>query len=603
MKKIELLAPAKNLEYGIMAIKCGADAVYIGADKFGARNLASNSLEDLKLLVDFAHRYFAKVYVTINTVLNDDEIAEAEELINMLYKIGIDAIIVQDMGILELNLPPIPLFASTQTHNTSAEKVRFLEKVGFKRVILARELSLARIQEIKSNTDVDLESFIHGSLCVSYSGQCYMSYAIGGRSGNRGECAQPCRKSYSLIDEAGKAIVKNKYLLSLKDLNLSNSIEEMIDAGITSFKIEGRLKDINYIKNVVSFYRQEIDKTLERKGLVKSSSGKSYTNFTSCLDKTFNRGYCEYFINERKQKIASVDSPKWIGEPIGKIKSVEQDFFELDNELKINKRDGISFFDENGNLTGTAINKAEDRKIYPNSISSIKPGLNIFRNLDYEFIKSIKSSSIERKIIVNFDLSQKDNGLILKAIDEDLNEAEISIIIPHEIARDKHLAINNIKKQFSKLGDTEFELSELEINTTNVYFIPVSVLNDMRRRVIDTLTETRKANYKRDFYSIKRNEFPYPEKSLDYRGNVLNTHAYNFYKRHGVEMIEPAAESGFKMNNKAVMTTKYCLKHQYGMCEKFCEKQKSIKLYLVDEKNKKYKLNFDCKECEMNIIF
>ncbi|MEQ8225541.1 MAG: peptidase U32 family protein, partial [Candidatus Eremiobacterota bacterium] len=352
MKKIELLSPAKDLECGMAAIKCGADAIYIGAERFGARVSAGNSPEDIKELVSFAHRYFARVYVTLNTILTDKETGQAKELMEKLYETGVDAFIIQDMGFLEMDLPPVPLFASTQCHNNSAEKIRFLEQVGFKRAILARELSLKEIKYIREKTEIELEFFVHGALCVCYSGQCYLSYAIGGRSGNRGDCAQPCRKIYSLVDESGNFIIKDKYLLSLKDLNLSGYIRELVDAGINSFKIEGRLKDINYVKNIVSFYRQKIDLA----GYKKTSSGNISINFTPDPEKTFNRGYTDYFFNGRRKDITSFNTPKSTGKSCGKILKCDKNSFYLTyHSLKAG--DGICFFDDTSILRGTSVKK------------------------------------------------------------------------------------------------------------------------------------------------------------------------------------------------------------------------------------------------------
>jgi len=305
MKKLELLSPAKDLDCSIAAINCGADAVYIGAPKYGARIAVGNSIEDITALVNYAHKFRAKVYVTVNTILYEEELEEVQKLIHQLYEISVDAIIIQDMGILEMDLPPIPLFASTQAHNYSVDKIKFLEQTGIQRIILARELSLKQIKEIRNNTQVDLEFFIHGALCVCFSGQCYFSYVTTGRSANRGECSQPCRMLYSLEDAEGNTILRDKYLLSLKDLNLSAHLRELIDAGITSFKIEGRLKDISYVRNVTAFYRQKLDEIIASdNSLSKSSCGKVYSGFTPDINKTFNRGYTDYFISGRKKEIA-----------------------------------------------------------------------------------------------------------------------------------------------------------------------------------------------------------------------------------------------------------------------------------------------------------
>ncbi|EKE03864.1 MAG: hypothetical protein ACD_20C00135G0003 [uncultured bacterium] len=604
MKKIELLAPAKDLESATAAIKCGADAVYIGASKFGARSSVGNSLEDIEKLISFAHQYRAKVYITINTILSDNEILEAEKLINKLYNIGADAIIIQDMGLLELDLPPIPIFASTQMHNNNWQKLEFLEKVGFQRAILARELSLREIKEIKSKTNIDLECFIHGSLCVSYSGQCYLSYAIGGRSGNRGECAQPCRKPYSLLDSSGNAIAKDKYLLSLKDLNLSDHIEDLIKAGVASFKIEGRLKDIHYIKNIVSFYRQEIDKALLKLNLDKTSSGKSTINFIPDPYKSFNRGFCDYFLNGRHKDITSFNTPKSLGEPLGKVISVNKNSFTINNKTKFNNGDGICFFDENNTLQGTNINQVENGQIYPNNIKFIQKGTFIYRNFDQDFIKKLDSANIERKISVEMWLHEENDKITLYAIDEDGVEVRQQLNIEKEIANNKEKSLDNIRKQLLKLGETEFVCTDLDINLENIYFIPVKTLNELRRNAIEQLKLNRMQQYPRETYKIEKNNIPYMTKELSYEANVLNKSAINFYKRHGVEKISPAAESGVDMQGQKVMTTKHCLRYEFNLCPKENPKVKTKEpLYLIDNHNKKYTLNFNCKDCEMEILF
>jgi putative protease len=604
LPKVELLSPAKNLECGIAAINCGADAVYIGAHKFGARSTVGNSLADIEKLILYAHKYWAKVYVTVNTILNDKEILEAEKLIKQLYEIGTDAVIVQDMGLLELDLPPIPLFASTQTHNNTWQKVEFLEKAGFQRVILARELSLPQIKEIKSKTNIDLECFIHGALCVSYSGQCYLSYAIGGRSGNRGECAQPCRKLYSLSDSSGKIIAKDKYLLSLKDLNLTKYLEELIDNGVSSFKIEGRLKDINYIKNTVSFYREKIDQILEKKNIDKSSSGKSFINFTPDPYKTFNRGFTDYFLNGRKKEIISIDTPKSKGEFIGKVTGIDKNSFTVDTKIKLHNGDGICFFDSNNTLQGTTVNKAENNQIYPNDISLIKQNMLVYRNLDHEFLKNLNNADIKRKISVKLRFYQENDEFILHVIDEDRIKAEQKLKIEAEIADNQEMALNNIKKQLSKLGETEFICKDVKVELENIYFIQIKQLNDLRRSTIELLIQNRLEKYPRQIYKIEKNNFPYPEKHMDYRANVLNKKAEDFYKRHGVIDIQPAAESGIDLHGKRVMITKHCLKYQFNLCSKNGSKNRiSEPLYLIDQHNRKYPLNFNCKNCEMEILF
>ena len=405
VQKVELLAPAKDKKTAITAINSGCDAIYIGASNFGARKKVPNSLEDIKEIVDYAHKFYVKVHVTVNTILTDDEILKAKELIQKLYDIGVDAIIVQDMGIFKLaidnKLPPIALHASTQCDNRDLEKVKFFDDMGVSRVILARELSLEKIKEICANTNAEIETFIHGALCVSYSGQCYFSHYIGGRSANRGECAQACRKKYTLVDENGNIIAKDKYLLSMKDFNASRHLESLIDAGVKSFKIEGRLKDENYVKNVVAYYRQEIDKLAS-----KTSSGRVFLDFEPDVKKSFNRGFTDYFLDGRK-RCFNFESPKSLGEKLGKITKVGKDYFEIARMdckmaggqagIKINSQDGLYF---NGN--GCLVNKVEGKKIYPNKMDGIAVGLDVYRNFDSKFEKQLESSKIKRQIGVKF---------------------------------------------------------------------------------------------------------------------------------------------------------------------------------------------------------
>lgn len=364
-RRIELLAPAKDAATAITAIQCGADAVYMGAQRFGAREAAYNTVESIKQVADFAHQYYAKVYVTLNTLLKDDELAPAEMMIRQLEKIGIDGLIIQDAGLLELDLLDLPIIASTQMNNDTPEKVRFLQDVGFSRAILARELTLEQIRQIRKATTIELECFIHGALCVGASGQCYMSYAIGGRSGNRGQCAQPCRRIYSVKDQDGKIIAKDRHLLSLKDLNLSEHLEELIDTGVDAFKIEGRLKDAAYVANITSFYRRRLDEIIAKKKLKRASSGTAKIDFEPNPEKTFNRGFTDYGITGNKANLGSIDTPKSMGEFVGTVTETGKDYFVIDGEQELHNADGFCFFDRQKNLAGTVINRVEGRKIYP----------------------------------------------------------------------------------------------------------------------------------------------------------------------------------------------------------------------------------------------
>lgn len=583
---IELLAPAKDKICAKAAIDYGADAVYMGASEFGARKNAPNSLEDIKEIVEYAHKFNVKIYIALNTILNDCELEKAKELIKKLSNIGVDAIIIQDMGLLEAAQEAnLPAHASTQCDNRTVEKVKFLENVGFSRAILARELSIEQIKEIKNQTKIELETFIHGALCVSYSGQCYMSYAIGGRSANRGECAQPCRKKYSLVDEDGNFIAKDKYLLCLKDFNTSKYIKELADVGVTSFKIEGRLKDVNYVKNVVAYYRKLIDEL----GLNKTSSGKILFDFEPDLEKSFNRGFTDYFLKKRN-KCFSFDSPKSRGEYIGKVKKTGKDFFEIDAPL--NPQDGLCFLKDE-ELLGCLVNKAEKNKIYPNKMDGISIGTEIYRNFDSEFEKKLKNSKTCRKIGVNIEFKQ---GKI-KAIDEDGNSVEIEYSF-EEFAQNEEKMAENILTQLKKAGESDFLVTDIKIKASKLPFLPISKLNELRRELFKNLIDERLKNYKKlNTHTQSERQVSFPKSEIDYRGNILNKKAKEFYENFGCKVLEPALESGISKIGKTVMTTKHCLKYAFNLCKSH------KKLFLVDEKNKKYELRFNCEKCEMEIIF
>ena len=603
MKEIELLSPAKNAETGKAAVDCGADAVYIGASKFGARAAAGNDLTEIEKLIAYAHKFYARVYVTVNTVLYDDELEDAGELISQIYKTGADAIIIQDMALLEMDLPPIPIFASTQANNYSLDRIKFLEQVGIKRVILARELSLNQIKEIRKNTSLELETFIHGALCVSLSGQCYLSEAICGRSANRGECSQPCRSTYDLIDSSGKIIIKDKHLLSLKDLNLSLHISDLIDAGITSFKIEGRLKDIDYVKNITAFYRKKIDEILAgKKDFVKSSGGTVNISFTPDPEKTFNRGYSTYFLNSSVKNLSSYNTSKSIGEYLGTVKKVYDNYFELDLNKKIANGDGICFVDSNDRFTGTNINKTELSKIFPAEINNIKTGVKIFRNFDKDFHDEIIKSKVIRKINAAIELKETDAAVVVTAKDGDNNIISFKVDINKTPAQNEGNMFQTLIKQFKKSGDSIFNVSDVKIELLRNYFIPVGKINDIRRTALSLLEKERIKNFPRAKWEIGKNNLQFPVRKLDYTFNVTNEKAQEFYLRHGVEEIKPGFELEDDRKEKVVMKTKYCIKRELSICPNEDGKKTKYKhpLYLVNNKNK-YKLEFDCKECFMKL--
>lgn len=610
MQELELLCPAKDLESGKLAINYGADAVYIGAGKFGARASAGNPVSDIEELCRYAHQFRAKVFVTLNTILYDHEIAEAHSLIWELYHAGADALIIQDMGILELDLPPMPIFASTQTHNFDLKKIKFLEDVGISRIILARELSVDEIRKIRSQTHLGLEAFIHGALCVSFSGQCYFSHATTGRSANRGECAQACRMPFDLVDGTGATILKNRHLLSLKDFQASKHLAGLIEAGITSFKIEGRLKDKNYIINNTAYYRQLLDSYMSGNSTYcKASSGKTHFSFVPDPEKSFNRGFTDYFLGQRKPAMASFETPKSKGKLIGKVKTIGRDFFMLDANVEIANGDGLCFIDKNGDLEGFNVNRFENDKIYPSTMRELSAGVNIYRNFDKKFSKELETNRDKRKISIRFVFSETRDGFNLKAIDEDGNEISLSESCEKIPATNPDRALDAIQSQLKKSGDTIFEVSDVEIDLTSDYFIPTSFLNNFRRSTLTLLEEKRLQNYKREERIVQSNEVPYPEDKIDHKTNVSNDLAKTFYARHGVQNIEEAFELLPKIEfaGKTIMTTRYCIKFELGVCpHKQDASTQSLHfkepLFLHD-KQRSYKLEFDCKACLMKVVY
>mgnify|MGYP002894063714 FL=1 len=616
-RKIELLAPAKNLECGIEAVNHGADAVYIGAPKFGARAAAVNSLEDIAALVAYAHLYNVRIYVTVNTILKEEELAETEKMIWELYRIGVDALIVQDMGITRLNLPPIPLHGSTQMDNRTPEKVRFLADAGFRQVVLARELSLQEIRRIhEACPETPLEVFVHGALCVSYSGQCYVSQACFGRSANRGECAQFCRLPFSLVDADGKTIVRDKHLLSLKDLNQSEVLEDLLDAGASSLKIEGRLKDVSYVKNVTAAYRSKLDAIFaRRKEYVRASSGTCRFDFTPRLDKSFSRGFTHYFLQGRDREISSFDTPKSLGEEMGTMKEQRGNYLTVAGVKPFHNGDGVCFLDEQGRLQGFRINRVDGNKLYPaGDVPRIKPRTRLFRNFDQEFERILARKSAERKIGVGWELADTSSGFALTVADEDGNRITLSFPYPKELARTPQP--ENLRTQLGKLGNTPFEVMPLggtdspsattapaiAINLSQNWFIPASVIADWRRQAIDKLTAARRITYRRELHVWKPTRHRFPATSLTYLGNVMNTAARSFYQAHGVASVEPAYEKQ-AVPEAVLMFCKHCLRYSMGWCPTHQKGHSPYRepYYLVGTDGKRFRLTFDCKNCQMKV--
>ena len=603
-RKIELLAPAKNLECGMEAVNHGADAVYIGAPKFGARAMATNSLEDIHRLTEYAHLYNVRIYVTVNTILKDEELLETEQMIWALYRMGVDALIVQDMGITCLNLPPIPLHASTQMDNRTVEKVRFLAEAGFRQIVLARELSLEEITAIhRACPEVPLEVFVHGALCVSYSGQCYISQACFGRSANRGECAQFCRLPFSLVDADGKTIVRDKHLLSLKDMNQSDRLEQLLDAGATSLKIEGRLKDVGYVKNVTAAYRQRLDAIFaRRKEYVRASSGTSHFHFRPQLDKSFNRGFTHYFLDGRIADIGSPDSPKSLGETMGTLKEQRGGWLSVSGVKPFHNGDGVCFLDEQGHLQGFRVNRVEGNKLFPaGNIPRIKPHTLLYRNQDQEFDRLLARQSAERKIGVNWQLTENAFGFSLALADEDGNRAVKAFAYPKELARTPQT--DNLRAQLAKLGNTPYEeTTPAVISLSADWFLPASVVTEWRRLLVELLTRLRSINYRQELAVWQSTHHAFPASSLTYLGNVMNSSAHRFYIVHGVKNMAPAYERQ-AVSGAALMFCRHCLRYSMGWCPVHHKVHSPYRepYFLVSSDGRRFRLEFDCKHCQMKV--
>ncbi len=602
--RLELLAPAKNAAFGKEAVNHGADALYVGAPAFGARAAATNTVEDLDELVAYAHLYGAKVFATVNTLLFDNELEAAVKMIHRLYDIGVDALIIQDMGLLECNLPPIELHASTQCHNASIERIKFLEQAGFSRVVLAREVSLEQMKQIRAATSVDLEAFVHGALCVSYSGQCYMSQYLNGRSGNRGCCSQPCRSSYDLYDGSGRILIKDRHLLSLRDFNASQHLCSMIDAGISSFKIEGRLKDLSYVKNVTAYYRQLLDSMMN--GHEPASSGRCIFFFTPDVDRTFNRGYTDYFLSDR-HPMASFETQKARGKYVGKVKSIRGNSLEIAGDEMFANGDGLCFVGADGRLQGFLVNGVNGCLVTPNRMPEIGVGTMLWRNNDQRFEKLLQGKTAERKILVNMCFSATTDGFTLDVTDEDGLSVSSVLAAEHVPSNDSIKAKSLIVKQLSKTGDTPFVVSEVDDSTEGAFFVPASSLNQLRRDALTALADLRMKHFHPVDKPLVHADTPYFVENLDYRANVVNAKADEFYKHHGVKNIERGVEQTLDYGGKALMTTKYCLRYELGCCLKGkCKIKPKISLKASDvlvlrNNNHRFRLEFDCAECLMRI--
>lgn len=605
-REIELLAPAKDAEVAIAAINCGADAVYMGANKFGARSAAGNSIADLKRVADYAHKFNARLYATVNTILYDSELKDVERLIGDLYRIGVDALIVQDMSILRMDIPPIALHSSTQCDLRTPEKARFLSEVGFSQLVMARELTLSEIQAIHNATDAKLEAFVYGALCVSYSGRCQISEAMLGRSANRGECAQVCRMNFDLIDEFGKPIVKNRHLLSLRDLNQSDRLVEMIQAGVSSFKIEGRLKDASYVKNAVAYFRNKIDKIIATNSELycRSSNGTSSSNFNPALEKCFNRTYTHYFLDTRNPKngyeMASTLTPKSQGEYIGKLKYKNNRQLAIDTKTPLNNGDGLSFYDGK-EFTGFRVNRVEKGRISILSDVYIPDRAAIYRTYNKMHDDEIRRAVNERKIAVNMVLRQTDNCLALDAIDERGNQVTASIDLAESLSESKTSQVQRQVETLGKLGNTIYKQNSCEILTSA--FIPLSMLAELRRKTIELLDEAQIINYRSELRRHENITFPYVSEQLLSADNVANQLSKQFYEQHGVKHFEYAIEVNKRsaQEPQPLMHTRYCIRRELGACRK-SSNAKNIpeKIYLRTGKTT-LRVECNCSRCEMKI--
>ena len=605
MRKLELLAPAKDYDTAVDAIDCGADAVYIGAGKFGARHSATNAVEDIARVAEYAHRYGVKVYATLNTLLFDHELEEAREQALALIKAGVDALIVQDMAYWKMNLP-IALHASTQTNCVTAERVRFFEEMGFARAILERSLSKNDIAEIRKATNIELEAFVHGAICVSQSGRCFFSRSTSERSGNRGECSQPCRLEYDLCNDKGETIIKSKHLLSVRDLDLSARLGEMIDLGICSFKIEGRLKDRTYVRNIVSLYRQLLDREIaKRNDVERSSVGRSTIEFEPNASRTFTRGAGEYFFDGKCRGVASFDTPKAMGERIGKVARADRRGIVLDRKHDLTTGDGVCFI-SNGALVGTNVVGVEGDRVQLNRYDGVAVGVELFRNYNRLFSQAVERSRVKRTIAVDLNLKFSKNKITLTATDETGCEGSASIPYSFEEVRDAAKGEEALRRQLSRSGDTMFEVRDIAIE--NLGFVPMSVVGELRREALNNLEISRLSDYEFELHlasfidSTNRWErkAQYPSKVLTPQDNVTNHLAREFYAECGVEEIAEGLDCRPSTAGEQVIISDYCIRREIGECLLERPRLKGD-LYLV-RGTKKYRLCFDCKKCQMRIF-
>ena len=620
--QLELLSPAKTAAIGREAILHGADAVYIGGPSFGARHNASNTLEDIADLVAFAHRYRARIFVTMNTILHDAELETAKAQVRQLYEAGVDALIIQDMGLLELDLPPIQLHASTQCDIRTPAKAKFLGQVGFSQLVLARELTVEQIRAIHAETETPLEYFIHGALCVAYSGQCYISHADTGRSANRGDCSQACRLPYTLSDGQGRVVAYEKHLLSMKDNDQSRNLEALVDAGIRSFKIEGRYKDMGYVKNITAHYRLLLDEILERRPeLARASSGRTAIHFSPDVDKNFHRGHTDYFAQGRQQTIGAFDSPKYVGVELGSVARIGGDNFDLVTQSAMANGDGLNYMhkrDTVGIQANTVQKLGEDGdgqrwRVFPNEPLSALPGLKVgsvvSRNRDHQWEAALNKKSSERRVRADLLLDDAEGGLRLTVIDEDGIASVTRADVALEPAQQADAALAGLRASLGKLGNTMFEAGDITLALAQPWFVPSSVINGLRRDAVAAQEAARLAAWERPQRAPAVLPAPaYPETQLSYLANVYNEKARAFYGRHGVQLIAAAYEAHEEAGEVSLMITKHCLRFSFNLCPKQAKGVQGVQGQVRAEPmtlvtgDERYTLKFDCKPCEMHVI-
>ncbi|MCO8161271.1 U32 family peptidase [Pseudomonas sp. 21LCFQ010] len=621
---LELLSPARDVSIAREAILHGADAVYIGGPSFGARHNACNEVSEIAELVKFARRYHARIFTTLNTILHDDELEPARKLIHQLYDAGVDALIVQDLGVMELDIPPIELHASTQTDIRTLERAKFLDQAGFSQLVLARELDLGQIREIADNTDASIEFFIHGALCVAFSGQCNISQAQNGRSANRGDCSQACRLPYTLKDDQGRVVAFDKHLLSMKDNNQSANLRALVEAGVRSFKIEGRYKDVSYVKNITAHYRQMLDAILtERPDLARASSGHTAHFFVPDPDKTFHRGSTDYFVTERKIDIGAFDSPTFTGLLVGNVEKVnKRDLIAVTHEPLSNgdglnvlvKREVVGFRANIAELKGEFEEDGEKRWRYrvepnemPAALSRLRPNHPLSRNLDHNWQQALLKTSAERRIGIRWNAVLREQRLSLEATSEEGVQVAVSLDGPFGAANKPEQALEQLRDLLTQLGTTIYHAQDVKLDAPQAFFIPNSQLKALRREAIEALDAARVAAHPRGARKAETNPPPvYPESHLSFLANVYNQKARDFYHRHGVKLIDAAYEAHEEPGEVPVMITKHCLRFSFNLCPKQAKgvtgvRTKVAPMQLI-QGDEVLTLKFDCKPCEMHII-